>query len=93
MSDTTPFFTPPMLTFFMALGAHLVAFIWWAAKMASAVTDLGKRIGEVEDKQTVQDGSINTMQVTMARLDERTDAIVKGQERIERQLDKIGAQK
>lgn len=83
-------FTPAMMGFILALTVQIVGFIWWAAKTAAAVSDLAMRLGMVETEQRTQEKSTNEMKVTMARLDERTEAIVKGQERIEKHLYTLG---
>lgn len=85
------FLSPPVLSFLLALGVQIIGFIWWAARTASAVTDLSTRISAVESEQRSQDKSIGDMKVTMARLDERTQSIVDGLARVEKRLDRMGA--
>lgn len=86
----TSFLNPATLGFLLALGVQVVSFIVWAAKTASAVSNLSTRIGAVENEQRSQDKSMSDMKTTMARMDERTKAIADGMSRVEKRLDNIG---
>lgn len=83
-------YSPAILSFILALIVQIVGFIWWAAKTAAAVSDLSNRIKSVEEEQRTQDKSMGEMRITMARLDERTLAIVSAIQRVEKRLDKMG---
>lgn len=77
-----------------ALAVQAAGTVWWAATLNSKVENLsGKvdgledRFGFIEDEQRAQDKALASINTLMARLDERTEAMVKTMDRLEKRLD------
>lgn len=77
-----------------ALVVQAAGTVWWAATLNSKVEslygkvdDLDDRFGTIEDEQRAQDKALASINTLMARLDERTEAMVKTMDRLEKRLD------
>ena len=81
-----------------ALAVQAAGTVWWAATLNNKVESLyGKvdglenRFSSIEDEQRAQDKSLANINTLMARLDERTEAMVKTMDRLEKRLDSTQA--
>jgi len=77
-----------------ALVVQAAGTVWWAATLNSKVESLyGKvdgledRFSSIEDEQRAQDKALASINTLMARLDERTEAMVKTMDRLEKRFD------
>lgn len=77
-----------------ALVVQAAGTVWWAATLNSKVESLDSKVGGledrfsyIEDEQRGQDKALASMNTLMARLDERTEAMVKTMDRLEKRLD------
>jgi uncharacterized coiled-coil protein SlyX len=77
-----------------ALIVQAAGTVWWAATLNNKVESLFGKVDGLEDRfsnieveQRQQDKSLASINTLMARLDERTEAMVKTMDRMEKRFD------
>lgn len=65
---------------------HAAATIWWASKLSSKVERLERDVQAVEDDQIRAWKTLNDINATMSRLDERTEMIMQTMLKLEQRL-------
>ncbi|CAB5220446.1 hypothetical protein UFOVP233_78 [uncultured Caudovirales phage] len=69
-----------------ALVIQAAGTVWWAATLNGKVATLEERFDSIEGEQRAQDKLLSQINTTVARLDERTTAMVSTMDRLEKRL-------
>jgi hypothetical protein len=72
----------------LSILTHAAASIWWASKLSSKVDRLERDVESLEDDQIRAWKTLNDINATMSRLDERTEMIVQTMLKLEQRLTK-----